>query len=59
MHINLVHPANSFATNSAKITAKINKESEALEELTKNQKTDIRSTKLHLVVWVQAVRSSC
>lgn len=30
--------ANSFATNSAKITAKINKESEALEELTKNQK---------------------
>lgn len=30
--------ANSFATNSAKITAKINKESEALEELTKNQR---------------------
>lgn len=29
---------NSFATNSAKITAKINKESEALEELTKNQR---------------------
>lgn len=30
--------ANSFATNSAKITAKINKESEALEELTRNQR---------------------
>lgn len=30
--------ANSFATNSAKITAKINKESEALEELTKKQR---------------------
>lgn len=30
--------ANSFAANSAKITAKINKESEALEELTRNQR---------------------
>lgn len=30
--------ANSFAANSAKITAKINKESEALEELTRKQR---------------------